>query len=55
MDYEQAKELSVDPDAAVRRSVAQQPDARPEILFYLADDADSGVRRAVARPRARPI
>jgi uncharacterized protein (DUF2336 family) len=54
VDYEQAKELSVDPDAAVRRSVAQQPDARPEILFYLADDADSGVRRAVAGHRATP-
>ena len=54
MDYEQAKQLSTDPDAKVRRSVAQQPDVRPEILFYLADDADSGVRRAVAEHRATP-
>ena len=54
MDYEQAKQLSTDPEAKVRRSVAEQADARPEILFYLADDADSGVRRAVAQNRATP-
>jgi len=54
LDYEQAKQLSTDPDAKVRRDVAQQPDVRPEILFYLADDADSGVRRAVAEHRATP-
>ena len=54
MDYEQAKQLSTDPDAKVRRNVAQQPDVRPEILFYLADDADEGVRRAVAEHRATP-
>ena len=54
MDYEQAKLLSTDPDAKVRRSVAQQPDVRPEILFYLADDADEGVRCAVAANRRTP-
>jgi uncharacterized protein (DUF2336 family) len=54
VNYEQAKALSVDPDAKVRRSVAEQPDIRPEILFYLADDADSGVRRAVAQNKATP-
>jgi uncharacterized protein (DUF2336 family) len=54
LDYEQAKQLSTDPDAKVRRNVAQQPDVRPEILFYLADDADEGVRRAVAEHRATP-
>jgi uncharacterized protein (DUF2336 family) len=54
LDYEQAKQLSTDPDAKVRRKVAQQPDVRPEILFYLADDADEGVRRAVAEHRATP-
>jgi uncharacterized protein (DUF2336 family) len=54
VDYEQAKQLSTDPDAKVRRTVAQQPDVRPEILFYLADDGDSAVRRAVAENRATP-
>jgi uncharacterized protein (DUF2336 family) len=54
VDYEQAKQLSTDTDAKVRRSVAEQPDVRPEILFYLADDADSGVRRAVAANKATP-
>lgn len=54
MDYEKAKELSTDPDATVRCNVAQQPDVRPEILFYLADDGDAGVRRAVAENRRTP-
>jgi uncharacterized protein (DUF2336 family) len=54
MDYEQAKLLSADPDARRRRTVAQQPDAKPEILFYLADDADADVRRAVAENRSTP-
>jgi uncharacterized protein (DUF2336 family) len=54
VDYEQAKTLSTDPDARQRRKVAQQPDVRPEILFYLADDADTGVRAAVAENRATP-
>lgn len=54
MDYEQAKQLSGDPDATVRRGVAERPDVRPEILFYLADDADAGVRRAVAANGATP-
>lgn len=54
MDYEQAKLLSADPDANVRRKVAEQPDMRPEILFYLADDADPAVRRAVAQNKATP-
>ncbi len=54
VDYEQAKSLSTDPDARQRRKVAQQPDVRPEILFYLADDADAGVRSAVAEHRATP-
>ena len=54
MDYEQAKQLSADPDARVRRKVAEQPDTRPEILFYLAEDSDAGVRRAVAQHKATP-
>ncbi|WP_119301760.1 DUF2336 domain-containing protein [Dongia deserti] len=54
VDYEQAKLLSTDPDAKVRRTVAEQPDAKPEILFYLADDADAGVRCAVAANKATP-
>lgn len=54
MDYEQAKQLAADPDAEVRRDLAQQPDIRPEILFYLADDGESSVRRAVAANRATP-
>ena len=54
VDYEQAKTLSTDPDARKRRKVAQQTDVRPEILFYLADDADAVVRSAVAEHRATP-
>ena len=54
MEYEQAKQLSTDADAKVRRGVAQDKAARPEILFYLADDADAAVRRAVAENKRTP-
>ena len=54
LDYEKAKQLSTDPDARVRREVARQPGVKPEILFYLADDADTEVRCAVAGNRATP-
>jgi uncharacterized protein (DUF2336 family) len=54
VDYDLAKQLSADPDAKQRRKVAQQPDVKPEILFYLADDADADVRRAVAENKATP-
>lgn len=37
-----------------RRALAGREDTRPEILFYLADDEDVDVRRAVAANRSTP-
>ncbi len=51
--YEEAKRLIQAGNAAERRRVAAAPVA-PEILFYLADDADHAVRREVAANGATP-
>jgi uncharacterized protein (DUF2336 family) len=39
---------------AARGALASRPDARPEILYYLAEDASPGVRRGVAANPATP-
>ena len=54
MDYEKAKRLAADPDADIRRNLAQSQGLAPEILFYLAEDASADVRRAVAANRDTP-
>lgn len=53
-DYEdtKAQARSVDPD--VRRRLAQRPDVRPEILYFLAEDPAPDVRRAIAANAATP-
>jgi uncharacterized protein (DUF2336 family) len=53
--YEEAKRLARDPDAAVRAELAARDDVRPEILYYLADDAAAEVRRKVATNVATPV
>ena len=52
--YEEARELAKNPDTKVRRQVASRPDMRPEILYFLADDASAEVRRQVAVNGATP-
>src|SRR5690606_31749896 len=37
-----------------RASLARRADARPEMLFYLADDPSPEVRRAIAQNPATP-
>ncbi len=51
--YEEAKRLIEAGETAERQRVAAAPVA-PEILFYLADDADEAVRREVAANGAAP-
>ena len=46
--FDQAKDLARDRDPAVRRSVALDPEAAPELLFFLARDRSPLVRTAVA-------
>lgn len=54
LDYEEQKRRLQDPDPAVRAALARHPDALPEVLYYLAADADAGVRGAVAGNAATP-
>lgn len=54
IDYDRARELARHPDVAVRRKLARRTDMRPEILYYLADDAAAEVRREIAANEATP-
>lgn len=55
MDYETTKRLARHPDSGTRGEIAAHPDARPEILYYLALDPSVEVRRAVASNPAAPV
>jgi uncharacterized protein (DUF2336 family) len=46
--YEQARDLLDHPDIEVRKALAGRDDLDPEILFFLARDADPAVRRLIA-------
>lgn len=54
LSYEQTRELARNEDPSVRAALARHPDARPEILYFLAEDAEPEVRRAVARNERTP-
>jgi uncharacterized protein (DUF2336 family) len=53
-DYESDKRLVRDSDPAVRRAIAKRADVRPELLYYLAEDAVPEVRRLIAANEATP-
>lgn len=53
--YEEAKALARSPVAAARAELALRPDVAPELLYYLADDDDALVRRAVAHHASTPV
>jgi len=52
--YEEAKRLARDPKLKVRQDLAARTDVRPEILYYLAEDAAPEVRRVIAANQATP-
>ena len=54
LTYREARELARADDAGVRRRLAARADIAPEILYYLADDKDATVRRAIAVNPAAP-
>lgn len=54
VDYEASKRLAVSQDPLERRFVAGRPDTRPEILYFLATDQSTEVRREIARNNATP-
>jgi uncharacterized protein (DUF2336 family) len=53
-EYEEAKRLARGDDLAARRTIAGRADMRPEILYYLAEDKATEVRRAIAGNDATP-
>lgn len=52
--YDETKRLAEDRDPAVRARLAERQDVRPEILYYLAEDPASQVRRRIAANRTTP-
>lgn len=54
LTYDEAKRLAQHHDVSVRRTLAEREDIRPEILFYLAGDPASEVRKAIAKNKATP-
>lgn len=48
VSYEEARELAGHADAKVRAELAERPDIKPEILYFLAEDTSVEVRRRVA-------
>ena len=54
LDYDKAKELASAQSPEARRELAACDDVQPEILYFMASDADVDVRRSVAANRATP-
>lgn len=55
LDYDESKQRARSPDLARRGELASREDARPEILYFLAEDEAPEVRRGVAtNPSAPP-
>ncbi len=52
--YDEEKDLAKDGDVELRADLASREDARPEILYFLAEDKSVKVRRQVARNTATP-
>ena len=55
IDYDRAKRIAGDASPLRRRRLAARRDVQPEILYFLAEDVDAGVRRAVAANNLAPI
>ena len=53
-DYRNIKTIIAKGDAAARAALAAAPDTPPEVLYYLAENAEAAVRRAVAENPATP-
>ncbi|NQU72296.1 MAG: hypothetical protein HQ514_17215, partial [Rhodospirillales bacterium] len=55
MDYDEAKGMAADKKASVRRKLAKRDDVQPELLYFLANDADPEIRREIAANTATPV
>ena len=54
INYTDAKELARSKDVSVRAALAEREDLAGELLYFLAEDDDPEVRRAVAANAAAP-
>lgn len=52
--YEQAKSFAKHADRDIRSELAARTDVKPEILYFMTEDEDTQVRRAVASNEATP-
>ncbi len=52
--YDDIKGLTRDSDPAIRMRLASNPESPAEILYFLAEDTEIEVRRAVAENPATP-
>jgi uncharacterized protein (DUF2336 family) len=55
MDYDEAKSMAADKKTSVRRKLAKRGDVQPELLYFLANDADPEIRREIAANTATPV
>ncbi len=55
VDYEDAKRRAVDADPGIRMALARKADVPPEILYYLAEDPDTDIRREIAANPGTPV
>jgi len=53
--YDKAKEIAAKGNAQERADLAAHEDLPPELLYYLAEDAEPGVRREVAENQGTPL
>ena len=54
LSYDEAKELARHEDTEIRLKLARRRDVRAEILYFLADDPSTEVRRAIANNESTP-
>jgi len=54
IEYHKAKALAADSDRETRRRLAERADVQPEILYFLAEDAEPEIRATIAANSATP-
>ena len=55
ISYDDAKRLAAAPDSQIRQDLAAREDIAPEVLYFLAEDEDLAVRKAVAVNHTAPV
>lgn len=54
ISYEDSRRLARSGNVRERRAIASHRETRPEILYFLADDPDSGIRQCIAANASAP-